>query len=279
MSRIRVVTDSTADFAPRSAEQLGVTVVPLSVVFGRESLLDKTELSIDQFYQRLRSGKDTPTTSAPSVGAFEETYRQVLADADHVISLHISAKLSATWGAAKTAAENVAPDRITVLDSGQITLCLGWAAEHAAARAEEGCEVQTIVRELEDMFARLRVYAVLDTLEFLQRGGRIGKARALLGTLLNVKPILLIQHGEVLPFERVRTRLAAVRRLAEIVADIPHLEKIGVLEADATEASRAVLELVQRQFPEREIPVARVGAVLGTHGGPGIFGVACLTAS
>lgn len=276
MSRIRVVTDSTADF-DRPPEELGITVVPLAVLFGQEAFRDKLDLSIDAFYERLRTSRLMPTTSAPSVGAFEETYRRLLDEADHVISIHISARLSATWAAANSAAQNVAPERITVLDSGQITLCLGWMALHAAERAQRGDEVQAIVSELEDMFPRLRVYAVLDTLEFLQRGGRIGRASALLGTLLNVKPIIVVQNGEVLPFERVRTRGAAVRRLVEVVSGLP-IERVGILHGDSAEAADEAHRLLAERCPGWSVSRGQIGAVLGTHAGPGVFGAACLLA-
>lgn len=277
MPRIRVVTDSTADFAAESPESLGITVVPLQVLFGQESFRDKVDLSVDAFYQRLRTSKLVPTTSAPSLGTFEETYAALLREADHVISIHIADKLSGTWSAAKTAAQNVAPERITVLDSGQITLCLGWSAMHAAARAEQGAEGDTIVQELHDQFPRLRVYAALDTLEFLQRGGRIGKAQAFLGTLLHIKPIILVQGGEVLPVERVRTRAAAVRRLVDLATAVP-CERLAALHGDAPEAAQEVQELLTQRLPGREVPIGEIGAVLGTHAGPGVFGVACLLA-
>lgn len=277
MPRIRVVTDSTADFAPEPPENLGITVVPLQVLFGQESFRDKVDLPVDAFYQRLRTSKVVPTTSAPSVGTLEETYAALLREADHVISVHIAASLSGTWSAAKTAAQNVAPERITVLDSGQITLCLGWSAMHAAVRADQGAAADTIVQELQDLFPRLRVYAALDTLEFLQRGGRIGKARALLGTLLNIKPIILVQGGEVLPAERVRTHAAAVRRLVDIAAALP-CERLAALHGDAPEAAQEVQELLTQRLPGREVPIGEIGAVLGTHAGPGVFGVACLLA-
>lgn len=277
MARLRVVTDSTADFAPEPAEDLGITVVPLTVIFGRESFQDKAELSTHAFYERLRASKALPTTSAPSVGAFEAAYERLLHEADHVLSIHIAASLSATWSAAKTAAQNVAPERITVLDSGQITLCLGWAAMHAAERAKREAGVETIVHELQELFPRLRLYPALDTLEFLQRGGRIGKASAFLGALLHIKPILLIQHGEVLPAERVRTRAAAVRRLADIAASLS-LERLGVIHGDAPDSAAELHQLLRQRFPERDLPIGEIGSVLGTHAGPGVFGFACLMA-
>jgi DegV family protein with EDD domain len=276
MPGIKVVTDSTADFAD-APDALGITVVPLAVLFGNDAYRDKLDLSVDAFYARLRTTKLMPTTSAPSVGAFEATYRQLLENADHVISVHLAARLSATCEAARTAARNVAPERVTVLDSGQVTLCLGWMAAHAAQRAAQGAGVDAIVSELERMFPRLRVYAVLDTLEFLQRGGRIGKASALVGALLSIKPIIVIDRGEVLPFERVRTRTAAVRRLVDVVSGL-RVERIGILHGDDSTAADEAYRILMAREPTREISRGQIGAVLGTHAGPGVFGAAVLLA-
>jgi DegV family protein with EDD domain len=277
MATVRVVTDSTADLPPAALDRYRIVQVPLLVNWEGKSYRDKVELSTAQFYEKLRQSRSMPQTSAPSLGAFEEVYRELLAEADHVISVHLASKLSATFSVAKSAAENVAPERITVIDSDTLTMCLGWMAVRAAELAEAGASVYEIVASLRDMIPRLVIYAALDTLEFLERGGRIGKAQALLGTVLQFKPIITVKAGEVRPLERVRTRPAAVRRLAEIATSQP-LEQLGVLHGAAPESADALAAEIQRLRPELRIDRAEIGAVIGTHAGPGVFGTACLLA-
>lgn len=277
MASIRVVTDSTADLPGDALDRYRITVVPLLVNWEGQTYRDKIDLTTAQFYEKLRTSKSFPQTAAPSPGAFEAVYRDLLAEADHVVSIHLASKLSATLSVAKTAAQAVAPERITVLDGETLTMCLGWLAIRAAQLAQEGASVYEVVASVRDLVPRLVIYAALDTLEFLERGGRIGKAQALVGTVLQFKPIITIKGGEVRPFERVRTRPAAIRRLAELVAGL-RLEQVGVLHGAAAESADALAEEIGRLKPDLAIPRGEIGSVLGTHAGPGVFGAACLLA-
>jgi DegV family protein with EDD domain len=276
--RIAVVTDSTADFPGDAQERFGIEMVPLSVVWDRDSFRDKIDLTITDFYRLMRERSTLPTTSAPSAGAFEEAYERLLGQADHVISVHLAGKLSATLSVAQSAAERVGHGRISVVDSGQTTMCLGWLAMRAAELAAESAEPAAIVKELESWIPRLRLYAVLDTLTNLQRGGRIGRAQALVGSLLNFKPLILVQGGQVLPLERPRSRASAMRRMVDVAASQGRIHKIGVAEGDAPEIMNDLVQLVGARVPGVPIDRGEIGIVLGTHAGPGVFGVATLLA-
>lgn len=278
MPRIAVVTDSTADFPGDAQERLGIEMVPLTVVWDRDSLRDKLDLRIADFYRLMRQRSTLPTTSAPSAGAFEETYERLLGQADHVISVHLAGKLSATLDVARGAAERVGGGRVSVVDSGQTTMCLGWLAMRAAELGAEGAEPAAVVRELESWVPRLRLYAVLDSLTNLQRGGRIGRAQALVGSLLNFKPLLLVKEGQVLPLERPRSRASAMRRIVDVAASQGKIEKIGVAEGDAPEIMDELVRMVGERVPGVPVDRGEIGIVLGTHAGPGVFGVATLLA-
>jgi DegV family protein with EDD domain len=276
--RIAVVTDSTADFPGDAQERLGIEMVPLTVIWDRDSFRDKIDLQIADFYQLMRQRTTLPTTSAPSAGAFEETYERLLGENDHVISVHLAGKLSATLGVAQSAADRVGKDRVSVVDSGQTTMCLGWLAMRAAELGAEDAEPAAIVKELESWVPRLRLYAVLDSLTNLQRGGRIGRAQALVGSLLNFKPLLLVQEGQVLPIERPRSRASAMRRIVDVAASQGRVVKVGVAEGDAPEIMADLTRMVGERIPNVPIDHGEIGIVLGTHAGPGVFGVAVLLA-
>lgn len=278
MPRIAVVTDSTADFPGDAQERLGIEMVPLTVVWDRDSFRDKLDLKIADFYALMRQRSTLPTTSAPSAGAFEETYERLLGQADHVISVHLAGKLSATLDVARSAAERVGGGRVSVVDSGQTTMCLGWLAMRAAELGAEDTEPAAIVKELESWVPRLRLYAVLDSLTNLQRGGRIGRAQALVGSLLNFKPLLLVKEGQVLPLERPRSRASAMRRIVDVAASQGRIQKIGVAEGDAPEIMEDLVRMVGERIPGVPIDRGEIGIVLGTHAGPGVFGVATLLA-
>lgn len=278
MPRIGVVTDSTADFPGDAQARLGIEMVPLTVIWDRDTFRDKLDLSIAEFYRLMKQRSTLPTTSAPAAGLFEETYERMLGEADHVIAVMLASKLSATYEVARSAAERVGKGRISVVDSGQTTICLGWLAMRAAELGAEDAEPTAIVRELESWVSRLRLYAVLDTLTNLQRGGRIGRAQALIGSLLNFKPLILVKEGDVLPIERPRSRASAMRRIVDVVASQGRIEKIGVAEGDAPEIMSDLVRMVGERVPGVPLDRGEIGIVLGTHAGPGVFGVAALLA-
>src|SRR5919202_3870849 len=220
MSTTGIVTDSTADLPDGLQERYELACVPLVVNWDGQTYRDKIDLSTGEFYRRLRTSKSLPRTGAPSPAAFEEVFRQQLREHAAVIGVSLPSKLSGTLEVARRAAEAVDPTRISIIDSGSVSIGQAWLVEAAARMGADGAEPGDIVQRLEQLKPRLRIFCVLETLEFLQRGGRIGRARALVGTLLNVKPILALRDGEVHPLERVRTMPGAVRRMGELVVGL-----------------------------------------------------------
>jgi DegV family protein with EDD domain len=267
-----VVTDSTADLPAGQFERLQIHQVPLTVNWDGQSYRDKIDLTTAELYARLGQSRSLPSTAAPALGDFEQLYRALLQRHEAVLAVHVGATFSSTWSASSTAAQAVDSARIRVLDSGTTTMCLGWATAEAARLADAGEPMPVAAAAIEALIPRLRLYAAVDTLEFLERGGRIGRVQALAGTLLRVKPLIQVQQGQVLPLERVRTRGAAVRRLAELAAGLPAVERLGVLHGAAPDTARELIAALEQRYPELEIEVGEIGVVIGTHAGPGVFG-------
>jgi DegV family protein with EDD domain len=273
-----VITDSTADLQPELQDRLGLAIVPLIVNWDGKTYRDKIDLSASEFYRRLRTSKTLPKTGAPSLAAFEAVFREQLKEHTAVICVDLASKLSGTYEVARRAAESVDPRRIWVLDSKSVSVCIGWLAEMAVTLARRGVEPAEIVTQLEEARERLHILALVETLEFLQRGGRIGRAAALAGTLLSVKPILSVREGEVAPVERVRTMHGALRRLVELVVAQGPVERLGVIHADSPTNAAEVEQQLRARYPEVTIDRGELGPVVGTHGGPGVIGVGILLA-
>ncbi len=278
MSDVGVVIDSTADLPAALQERFGLAMVPLIVNWDGQTYRDKIDLTTADFYRRLRTSKNLPKTGAPSLAAFEATFREQLQQHDAVISVNLAARLSGTYDVACRAAQSVDPRHIAVVDSRSVSICMGWLAELAATLSREGLGLAEIVERLEETRGRLRILALLETLQFLQRGGRIGRAAALAGTLLSVKPILSVRDGEVAPVERVRTMNGALRRLVELVVMQGPVERLGVIDGDSAVNSAEVERQLRARYPEVTIDRGELGPVVGTHGGPGVVGVGILLA-
>ncbi len=271
---VRVVTDSTSDLPKDQAQELGICVVPLTVQFGDDVYRDGVDLESAEFFTKLATSKVTPTTAAPPAGLFEETYQQLIRDgADGILAVQISSVLSGTYNSAVVGAEALKdqPVPIEVVDSRSVSGGLGLPVMAAARAAREGKSLAECKAIAEDMLARMHIYAVLDTLEFLQRGGRIGKAQQLVGTLLNFKPILAVKEGAVVPLERVRTRSKAHERIAQLLEKLGPIEIVGIAESDeeiGQQLTRAI-----RTVYAGPIEHFRLGPVVGTHTGPGTSAV------
>jgi len=278
---IRVTVDSTADVPLAQARELGITVVPLTVLFGDEAYRDGVDLDGPSFYTKLASGKVTPTTTAPAPALFEQAYRQMVADgATGVLALSLARNLSSTHDSALQAARTVSSETgvpFEVVDSHSVTGGCGLPAEIIAREAGQGASLAELRAHAESLFKRVHVVAVLETLEYLQRGGRIGRARALMGTLLNVKPLLEVKDGQVLPLENVRTRGKSLDRVAQIIAALGELEALGVIQSN----DEVGAELAQRAraFWSGPIEVFTLGPVVGTHAGPGAGAIVAITAN
>lgn len=280
MGRMAFVTDSVAGIPADQVKKYDITVVPLQVIFGTESFRDGIDLTQDQFFDRLKAAKTLPTTSQPSVADFESAYQELLADpnVDSVISVHVSSTVpSGTYSSAQQAAERLSAEsnkRITVIDSQQVYMGYGLMVINGARAAEQGKSHDEIVQMVEGMKGKVQLILLVDTLEYLQRGGRIGGAQALLGGLLNIKPILQIKGGRVEPLERVRSRRKAMERLVEIAADAVKNRpcQVAVGHAQAAEDAKTLAGMVREKMNVKEEFTSDLGPVISTHTGPGVLG-------
>jgi DegV family protein with EDD domain len=270
---IKVVTDSSCDLPQSLVDALRIEVVPLTIRFGDEELVDREELTTDEFWARLEHTKVLPETAAPSAGAFEKKFRELHArGATGVVCINLSSHLSATMQAAQVAAAAVSGDfPVQVIDSQSASMGLGNLCLTAARRAADGDSLESIVTEVVNRRDRTKLFATLDTLEFLKRGGRVGNARALLGTVLSIKPIIEIRDGIVEEDEKVRTRSKALKLLAAKAA-AGKIEHLSVLHGNAPDLDE-LLALLDPIFPRDDIITGVVGPVIGTHAGPRVIGV------
>jgi DegV family protein with EDD domain len=278
---VKVVTDSTADIPTEMVERLGITIVPTYIVFDREAFRDGIDLTKEQFYAKLATSKVLPTTAAASTGTYEAIYGRLAAETDEIVSIQVAANLSAIYNVASTAAESVASatgTRIHVIDSGQVTMGYGWMAVAAAEAAERGAGVDEIVALVTGIKARSHVIAMLDTLEFVYRGGRVSWAQAMIGTLLRVKPMIDVTLGEVRLLERTRTTERAMERLVERIAALGPLERAVVLHANAPALAKRLMAKVQAIAPGWEPISCPAGVTIASHAGPGAVGIACVAA-
>lgn len=279
---VRIVTDSTADIPLDVAEQLGITVVPLTVFFGDEAFLDGVELDNAGFYRKLQSSKDLPRTSQPSPARFQEAYTQLIDEgADGILSIHLSSKLSGTYQSACTARDSLPESArhipIDVIDSKSISVGMSRAIMQAAEEARQGEALEALKTRTLDRLARSHILAVLDTLEYVKRGGRIGGARAMLGNMLSVKPIVGLKDGEVVPVEQPRTRSKAYARVAELLSEQGNIEHVSIAEA-SEDVGQQLAAAIKTTY-HGDLPVYKLGAVLGTHTGPGTAAIAYVVAS
>jgi DegV family protein with EDD domain len=256
------------------AEELAIEIVPLTIRFGSEELVDRRDLSPQEFWARVAGSPVLPETAAPSPGAFEEAYRKCLAEgAEGVVCVTLSSELSATYQAAELAAKSVAGDLpVRVIDSRSVTMGEGLLAVAAARAAKQGKGLDDCAGVVEDLVPRTRVYGALDTMENLRKGGRVGAAQAMLGSMLSIKPIIEIQDGKVEAESKQRTRSKSLRYLVEKVRDFGQVEDLAVMHGGAKDVDE-LLDLLGAVYPRDEILVADIGPVIGTHGGPGVIGV------
>ncbi|HEV2027238.1 MAG TPA: DegV family protein [Candidatus Dormibacteraeota bacterium] len=275
---VAIVTDSTSDLPPQLTSSRSITVVPLTLNFEGKTLLDGVDIQPDEFYRRLPSATTHPTTSQPSPGRFAEAYSSLLADHDAVVSIHISEKLSGTYASARQAADMTDPKRVRVINSELVSMSLGLITLAAAALASGGADAPTIEAKVLDMRSQIQTYFSVATLEFLRRGGRIGRASALLGSVLQLKPVLCIRDGLVTPLERVRTFDRALNRVVVLTREVDRGQGVCVIvghadaEADAERIGRELEPIAET------LMIQPLGPVVGAHAGPGVVGVGCYPA-
>jgi DegV family protein with EDD domain len=275
---VAIVTDSTADLPSQLVKGRGISIVPLTLNFEGRSLLDGVEIRPSEFYRRLPNATTHPTTSQPSAGQFAEVYASLLDGHDEVVSIHISEKLSGTFASAMQGAEMTDAKRVRVVDSHLVSMSLGLLTLAAAELAAHGADGETVERRVTEMRDDVQTYFSVATLEFLRRGGRIGRARALLGSVLQVKPVLCIRDGLVTPLERVRTFERALNRIVELTREVDRGKGLCVIvghadaEADAERVGRELEPVAET------LMIQPLGPVVGAHAGPGVVGVGCYPA-
>lgn len=285
---VRVVTDSGAHLSTDLRARYQIGTVPLLVLFGTRTYRDEVDLSNEQFFYMLTHEKVHPTTSAPAPADFIKVWQPILDAGEEIVHLSIPSGLSATYSSAVTAKTELeqqrgAPLPITLVDGKWVSMAMGFQALAGARVAQAGGTRQQVAEAMVAMDERLSLVFLLDTLEYLKRGGRIGKAQAWIGTMLNVKPILEIAHARVEPLERMRSRKAGLARLLELVAKPPQTNgprkgngplHISVLHARAPEAAAQLEEEVRARFEIAELVSAEIGPTIATHTGPGALGLA-----
>lgn len=264
-----VVTDSTADLPPEWHERYGIEVVPLKVLFGKDTYRDGVDMTNEQFFQRLAASTTLPTTSAPSPGEFAEVYRRLAKDHDGCVSIHIGAQLSATAEAARIGAQAVEGFKVNVIDSQTVSMPVAFLCRVAA----ESDSLEAATAEVGRRVPKTRVLALLDTLRYLEMGGRLSRAQAMIGTMLDLKPLLLVANAEIKPVDRVRTRSRAIPRMVEYFkGDLP-VEHMAVMHAQAADEAEVIAAALGEDFPDGEVTVGQIGSVLGTHTGPKALGI------
>jgi DegV family protein with EDD domain len=275
---IKIVTDSTAYLPESTIRHHDIRIVPLYVHFGEEAFKEGVELSNEAFYARLGEAPTLPTTSQPSAGEFHQVFKELADEGHEIVVLTISSKLSGTWNSAMAAKEMLPGAAISVVDSLTTSVGLQLMVETAAGAVANGVTRQELADQLEEMKQRIHIFFAVDTLEYLAKGGRIGNAKAFLGTLLKVKPILSLQDGAIEPLEQVRTRRKALDRMLDLVVERASSNgteaKVAVAHALALEeAGRCKSELLDR-LDCGDLALAEIGPVIGTHTGPGVIGIA-----
>ena len=267
---VKIVTDSTADLPVLLAQELGITVVPVYVRFGQKVYRDRVDISETEFYQKLVESPVHPTTSQPSPADFADVYKKLSREADEIVSIQVTSKLSGTYNSAlqgRELAEMGHP--IEVVDSLSISMGLGLIAITAAKAAMAGESLQAVMEEIRQCIPCIRLLGVFDTLKYLLLGGRIGKAKALLGSVLNVKPLLTMRQGELLPAGLARTRSKGIDRLFDLVKNALNIQELAIVHSTSPDEAGSLKERIASIFDRERIHIARLGPALGVHGGPG----------
>ncbi|KIL41129.1 hypothetical protein SD70_08800 [Gordoniibacillus kamchatkensis] len=278
MSKVRIVTDSTADIPQQVREELGIRMVPLKIHFGDETYLDAVTLQSEQFYEKLTASAVMPTTSQPSPLEFLETYKQIVEEEGpdvRIVSVHLSSALSGTYQSAVLAKSMLEEEAdVTVVDSKSASYGIGALAVAAAEAARAGADAEAVISLMRAMRDDFHIYFLVDTLEYLKRGGRIGKAAAVLGALLNIKPILSIdKDGEVAAVERVRGQKKAMARIVEMLeADLGGKTiQLSLAHANHLEAAEELQRLIEEKLAVASVNYVTLGPVIGAHVGPGVI--------
>ena len=274
---IKIVTDSTSDLPIALIKAHDIRVIPLFIIVGDQEYRDGIDISRQEFYEQLPQFRPVPTTAAPGPDIFRETYERLAVDgATEILSIHISIKLSGTVDIARQAARETSIVPVTVFDSRQLSLGTGFEVLTAAKAAAQGKSMQEIIETLYEQISRTHVFAVLDTLEFLRRSGRMNAAISRLGELLQIKPLMKMFDGNPTA-ERVRTRAKAIKRLVELLKEAAPFEQVAIMHSHAANRAKVLLDEIKPLLPDRDILFEEITPVLGAHIGPGVIGFACVS--
>ena len=274
---VRIVTDSVADIPPDVIAKLGISIIPVLVRFGEETFRDGIDITNEQFYERLSSSKIMPTTALPSLDMFARTYARLAEETDEILVITVSSKLTGLYNAALQSASLMESKcRIEIVDSGCAVMTQGFIVIRAAQAAQEGAKLNEILEIIRRNTPRVDMQAAFTTLEFLKRGGRIGRAQALLGSILKVHPIITLKDGLVKPAGRARSRSKAMDHLYDFAASYTHIEEMAVEEAACPNDADLLVKRLGAIFPEERIYRTHTTPVIGTHTGPGLLLVAVL---
>lgn len=274
--KIALVTDTTAYIPDELLLKYDIHTIPLSVVFGDDSFREGIDITTEDFYDRVRTEKTLPTTSQPPIGMFMELYEGLSESYDAIISVHLSKKISGTYDAAIAAGNMVEGVEVYPFDSGLSAMPQGMFVLKAAEMIQEGIEIQTILETLEDMKQRTYAYFMVDDLSHLQRGGRLSSAQALVGSLLHIKPVLHMPEGKIIPFEKIRTRKKALKRIMGMLekdAQANKIVRVVFIHANDEASALELQQEFQTKYPQIETIISGFGPVIGTHLGEGSLGV------
>ncbi len=267
---VKVVTDSTADLPPEAIKEFGINIVPAYIAFEGKTFRDGVDITQDEIYYRMVELNQTATTSQPPPSDFADVYKRLLKEADEIISIQVTSKLSGIYNSAVQAKKMVDPEnRITVIDSESVSMGLGLVTLMAARLARAGENLSLIADEVRQNITVTHIWAAFDTLKYLHRGGRIGKAKALFGSVLNIKPLLTMRGGEIHPLGISRTRNKAIDKLAELTRDYKNIEDMAVVHSTTPQDAQNLKNRLQKIHQGLPVTVSRLGPALGVHGGPG----------
>ena len=274
MARVRIVTDSTADLPASTVEQLGITVMPLTIHIGQKNLRDGVDLSREEFFKRLARTTTPPTTAPVTRKQFDTLFTELTKNGDAVVAILSSSKLGDTFqNATRAAAPLLGRSKIVVIDSQLMTVGLGMLVIAAAQAAHRGDSLDDVVKLVRGMIPHIYIGFFVETLDYLERGGRIGSAQALLGTMLNIKPLLILEDGEVVALEKVRTRAKAIEKLVEFITEFARIERMIILHSNTPEDVNLLIEQINLVVPNLDISVDHYGPIAATHVGPSALGV------
>lgn len=276
---VRIITDRTCDLPPELEKELNIINIPVYLIFGKTTYRDGVDITTDQFYQKLLHEPVYPTTSQPTPKDFADVFNNLSQEADGILAIHISKKLSGTINSAEQAVKMVTTKGpIEIIDSMSVSMGLGLQVIAAARMAKQGKKMAEISAAVKSMVPNTKVFILFDTLEYLAKGGRIGKAKSLMGAILNVKPLISVKDGEMMPAGQVRSRAKGKEKLLEFANGLKGVEDLAVIHSTTPDEAREMANSIT-SFPKERVHVQRIGPVLATHAGPGVLGIAVRTKS